>query len=145
MSALNELNVTPQCSTCAVFVIFTDELFLSCETICSTLTGLWDGEEELGYHALLILLDCCALNWWRGMHNQIFNIHYISLRYVIWKADHIISNMIYERKGDKDFNMGNNVISPSFIQIFFSVPCSQIPTVYILPLMSGQSFSPIQN
>jgi hypothetical protein len=29
----------------------TDDLFEGCETICSTLTGLWYGKEELGYPA----------------------------------------------------------------------------------------------
>jgi hypothetical protein len=45
-----------------MFVMFTDELLLAFETICSTLTGLWCGHEKLGYHALLILLECCTIN-----------------------------------------------------------------------------------
>jgi hypothetical protein len=44
-----------------MFVIFTDELFKGFETICNTLTGLWCGQEELGYPALLILLECCTV------------------------------------------------------------------------------------
>jgi hypothetical protein len=39
-----------------MFVMITDELFLGFEAICSTLTGLWYGQDELGYPALLILL-----------------------------------------------------------------------------------------
>jgi hypothetical protein len=31
--------------------MFTDELFLGFETICSTLTGLWYGQEKMGYPA----------------------------------------------------------------------------------------------
>jgi hypothetical protein len=38
-----------------MFIMFTDELFLGFETIYCTLTGLWYGQEELGYPALLIL------------------------------------------------------------------------------------------
>jgi hypothetical protein len=45
-----------------MFVKFTDELFLSFETICSTLTGRWYGLEKFGYPVLLILLDCCTIN-----------------------------------------------------------------------------------
>jgi hypothetical protein len=44
-------NITPQGSTCTMFIMFTDELFLGFETICSTVTGLWYGQEELGYPA----------------------------------------------------------------------------------------------
>jgi hypothetical protein len=57
VSALTVLIVTPQCSTCTMFVIFTDELFQGFETICNTLIGLWYGQEELGYSVLLILLN----------------------------------------------------------------------------------------
>jgi hypothetical protein len=52
MFALNVLNITPQSSTCTMFVMFTDELFLGFETICSNFTGLWYGQEELVYPAL---------------------------------------------------------------------------------------------
>jgi hypothetical protein len=62
MSALNVLNVTPQCSTCTMFVMFTDKLFLGFETICSNFTGLWYGQEELECHAILILLESCTIN-----------------------------------------------------------------------------------
>jgi hypothetical protein len=63
MTELNVLNVTPQCSICTIFVMFTDELFLGFETKCNTLTGLWYGQEELGYPALLSLLECCTVNF----------------------------------------------------------------------------------
>jgi hypothetical protein len=46
-----------------MFVMFTDELFLGFETISSTLTGLWYGQDEFGYPALLILLECCTINF----------------------------------------------------------------------------------
>jgi hypothetical protein len=39
--------------------MFTDELFLGFETICS---GLWYGQEELEYPALSIQLECCTVN-----------------------------------------------------------------------------------
>jgi hypothetical protein len=45
-----------------MFVMFTDELFLGFDTVCSTLTGLWYGQEMLGYVALLLLLQCCTIN-----------------------------------------------------------------------------------
>jgi hypothetical protein len=38
--------------------MFADELFLS----FATLTGLWYGQEKLGYPALLILLECRTRN-----------------------------------------------------------------------------------
>jgi hypothetical protein len=44
-----------------MFVMFTDELFQAFET-CNTLTGLWYGQEELGYPVLLIQLECCTIN-----------------------------------------------------------------------------------
>jgi hypothetical protein len=47
---------------CTMLVMFTDELFLGFETICCTLTELWYGQEELGYPALLIRLECCLIN-----------------------------------------------------------------------------------
>jgi hypothetical protein len=43
-------------------MITDDELFLAFETICSTLTRLWYGQEKLGYPALLILVECCTTN-----------------------------------------------------------------------------------
>jgi hypothetical protein len=43
-------------------IMFTDELFLCFETICSNFTGLWYGQEDLGCHALLILLESCTIN-----------------------------------------------------------------------------------
>jgi hypothetical protein len=46
-----------------MFVMFTDELFIGFETICSTLTGFWYGQDELGYPALLILLECYTVNF----------------------------------------------------------------------------------
>jgi hypothetical protein len=52
MSALNLLNVSPECNTCTIFLMLTDELFLGFETLCSTLTWLWYGQEELGYRTL---------------------------------------------------------------------------------------------
>jgi hypothetical protein len=54
MSALDLLNVTPQCSTYTMFVMFTDELFLGFETVCSTHEGLWYLQEELGYCARML-------------------------------------------------------------------------------------------
>jgi hypothetical protein len=82
MSPLNLFSITPQCSTCTMFVTFTDWLFIGFETICSALTGLCYGKEELGFPALLILLECCIINtcvadisqWfhysWKGTHEQ---------------------------------------------------------------------------
>jgi hypothetical protein len=46
-----------------MFVMFTDELFQGFETIYNTFTGLWYGQEKLGYPALLILLECCTINF----------------------------------------------------------------------------------
>jgi hypothetical protein len=63
MSALNLFDITPKFSTFTMFVMFADEeLFVGYKTICSTLTGLWYGQEKLGYPALLILLECCTIN-----------------------------------------------------------------------------------
>jgi hypothetical protein len=45
-----------------MFVMFSDELFEGFQAISSTLIGLWYGQEELGYPALLILLECCTIN-----------------------------------------------------------------------------------
>jgi hypothetical protein len=39
-----------------------NELFQGFETICNTFTGLWYGQEEFRYPALLILLEFCTLN-----------------------------------------------------------------------------------
>jgi hypothetical protein len=47
---------------CTIFVMFTDKLFLGFETICSTFTGLWYGQEKLECPALLILLECYTIN-----------------------------------------------------------------------------------
>jgi hypothetical protein len=41
-----------------MYLKITDELFLGFETICSSPTGLWYGQEELGYPALFILQEC---------------------------------------------------------------------------------------
>jgi hypothetical protein len=62
MSALTFLDITPKFSTFTMFVMFTDELFLAFETTPSTYTGLWYGQAKLGYPALLILLESCAIN-----------------------------------------------------------------------------------
>jgi hypothetical protein len=43
--------------------MFTDELFEGFVTLCNTLTGLWYGQEELGYPALLILLASCTIHF----------------------------------------------------------------------------------
>jgi hypothetical protein len=45
VSAVNVLNVTPQCSTCTMLVIFTDELFQGFEKICNILyrAPVWAG------------------------------------------------------------------------------------------------------
>jgi hypothetical protein len=45
-----------------MFVMFTDDLFEGFETVSNTLTVLWYGQEELGYLALLIRLECCTIN-----------------------------------------------------------------------------------
>jgi hypothetical protein len=45
-----------------MFVMFTVELFIGFELLCSTLAGLWYGQEEFVYPAQLILLECCAIN-----------------------------------------------------------------------------------
>jgi hypothetical protein len=45
-----------------MFVLFTDELFLGFETICSNFTGLWYGQEQLGYPAQLIVIESCSIN-----------------------------------------------------------------------------------
>jgi hypothetical protein len=37
-------------------------LFLGFETICSNFTGLWYGQEQVGYPALLIRLESCNIN-----------------------------------------------------------------------------------
>jgi hypothetical protein len=63
VSALNVLNATPKYSTYTMFVMFTDELFLGFEAKCNTLTGLCNGQEEVGYSALLILVECCTINF----------------------------------------------------------------------------------
>jgi hypothetical protein len=63
MSASNVLNVTPQCSTRTMFVMFSDELFQGFEIICNTLIELLYGQEDLVYPALLILLGCCTIEF----------------------------------------------------------------------------------
>jgi hypothetical protein len=50
-----------------MFAMFTDEIFQDFEAICNILTGLWYGQEDLVYPALLILLESrtvtfCAAN-----------------------------------------------------------------------------------
>jgi hypothetical protein len=45
-----------------MFVMFTDELFLGFGAICYNFTGLWYGQEQLGYPALLIWLESCTIN-----------------------------------------------------------------------------------
>jgi hypothetical protein len=40
MTALNLFNVIPQCSTCTMSAIFTDELFVGFEILCSTYRAL---------------------------------------------------------------------------------------------------------
>jgi hypothetical protein len=63
MSALNFLDITPKFSILTMFEMFTDEeLFLAFEAICSTFTGPWYGKENIGYSALLILLECWTTN-----------------------------------------------------------------------------------
>jgi hypothetical protein len=37
-------------------------LFLDVQTVYSTFTGLWYGQEKLGYPVLLILLKCYTIN-----------------------------------------------------------------------------------
>jgi hypothetical protein len=46
-----------------MFVIFSEELFQGFEIICNTPTGLWYGQEDLVYPALLILLGCCTIKF----------------------------------------------------------------------------------
>jgi hypothetical protein len=61
--ALNLFDITHKFSTFTMFIMFTDdELFVGFETICSTLMGLWYGQEKLEYPTLLILLDCYTTN-----------------------------------------------------------------------------------
>jgi hypothetical protein len=62
MSALNLFNITLKFRTYTMFVMFTDQLFIGFEAICSTLTGLWYGQEKMGYSALLIMLECCTID-----------------------------------------------------------------------------------
>jgi hypothetical protein len=45
-----------------MFVMFTDELHQGFETYVILFTGLWYGQEELEYSALLILLECYTIN-----------------------------------------------------------------------------------
>jgi hypothetical protein len=65
MSALNVLKVTPPCSTRTMFVMFSDELrvFQGFEIICNTLAGLWYGQEDVIYPALLIRIGCCTVKF----------------------------------------------------------------------------------
>jgi hypothetical protein len=51
-----------------MYVMITDELFQGFETIYNTFTGLWYGQEELGYPALLILLECCTIKFCADTH-----------------------------------------------------------------------------
>jgi hypothetical protein len=44
-----------------MFVMFTDELLVGFEVICFILTGLWYGQEEFGYPAL-VLPEYCTIN-----------------------------------------------------------------------------------
>jgi hypothetical protein len=62
MSALNFLDMTPIFSPIIMFAVFTDKLLLAFETVSSAVTGLGCGHEKLGYHALLIRLECCTIN-----------------------------------------------------------------------------------
>jgi hypothetical protein len=45
-----------------MFVMFTEELYQGFETYVIFFTGLWYGQEELEYPALLILLEWCTIN-----------------------------------------------------------------------------------
>jgi hypothetical protein len=56
MSAFNFFVRTPKFSIFTIFVMLPDELFVTFEIICSTLTRFWCGQEELRDPALLILL-----------------------------------------------------------------------------------------
>jgi hypothetical protein len=47
MSTFTFLDVTPKFSTFTMFVMFTHELFLAFETVCSAFTGLWYKQEKL--------------------------------------------------------------------------------------------------
>jgi hypothetical protein len=62
MPALTFLDIIPKFSTFIMFVMFTDELFLAFEVICSTFTRLCYVQEAVEYPALLILLECCTIN-----------------------------------------------------------------------------------
>jgi hypothetical protein len=62
MSGFNFFDIIPKFSTPTMFVIFTAELFVGFEIICSTLRRFCYGQEELEYPALLILFKCCAIN-----------------------------------------------------------------------------------
>jgi hypothetical protein len=46
-----------------MFVMFSDALFQGFDIICNTLTGLWYGQEDLVYPALLIMLGCCTVKF----------------------------------------------------------------------------------
>jgi hypothetical protein len=63
MLALNLFNGTPKFITCTMFLMFTDELSLGFETIYSSLTGLWYGQEKSSYPLLLILLQFFTINF----------------------------------------------------------------------------------
>jgi hypothetical protein len=62
MSAVTSLDITTKFNTFTIFAMFTYELFLTVEVICSTFAGLWYGEENSGYPALTILSGCCTVN-----------------------------------------------------------------------------------
>jgi hypothetical protein len=53
MSAFNFFDITSKFSTFTMLVMFTDELLVGFEVICSIFTG---------YPALVILPECCAIN-----------------------------------------------------------------------------------
>jgi hypothetical protein len=56
--------------------MFTDELFQGFETVCNTLTGLWYGQEELAYPAVLILLECCTINFCAAdISQEVISLH----------------------------------------------------------------------
>jgi hypothetical protein len=46
-----------------MFTAFTDELFQGFVKICNTSTGIWYGQEEFGYPALLSLSECCSISF----------------------------------------------------------------------------------
>jgi hypothetical protein len=113
---------------------------LCCTCLCS------DFQVLVSYPTITPTFTCCTL--------PISHMHSSSSPLVLhthWSSSLTWSFYLYLAKSTSyeapHYAVFSSLLSLhlSFIQIFSSVPCSQTPSVYVPPLMSRSSFTPIQN